>query len=84
MWMQNIVLMQQEVYMGSCAALSFLQHIQDLFTQHAGSPNSTSEISLLDEGEHQDSDPGEGYDPRDVDVLEDLVHVFFTSVNRAP
>lgn len=77
--------------MGNCAALSFLQNIQELITSEIGVSNATldiSKVSRLEEVEHQDfefdSESVEGDVPGDINELEELLDVFFTSVPTAP
>lgn len=71
------------VYLGDCAALSFLQNIQELIQgeqELANAAKDLSSLSVLEEVESTDSESVLAYSNANLSDLEALVRAFFTSV----
>lgn len=71
------------VYLGDCAALSFLQNIQELIQgeqELTDAAKDLSSLSVLEEVESRDSESVLAYSNANLGDLEALVGAFFTSV----
>lgn len=71
------------VYLGDCAALSFLQHIQELIESDGGLFSATADVSsvtAMDEWQPDQADFVMAGRAGNLPYLEELVHVFFASV----
>lgn len=74
------------VYLGDCAALSFLQNIQELIQNEqelADAAKDLSSLSVLEEAESRDNESVLAYSNANLGDLEALVEAFFTAV-RVP
>jgi hypothetical protein len=74
------------VYLGDCAALSFLRNIQELIQdeeEFADAANDLSSLSVLEEVESRESESVLAYSNANIGDLEALVKTFFTAV-RVP
>jgi hypothetical protein len=74
------------VYLGDCAALSFLRNIQQLIQdeeEFADAANDLSSLSVLEEAESRESESVLAYSNANIGDLEALVKTFFTAV-RVP
>ena len=73
------------VYLGDCAALTFLQHIQDLIETEGGSPAANadvSSVSAMEEAQPQESDITLDHGVESSSSLRELVDVFFAAVRE--
>lgn len=71
------------VYLGDCAALSFLQNIQELIQgeqELADAAKDLSSLSVLEEVESRDSESVLAYSNANLGDLEALVKTFFIAV----
>lgn len=71
------------VYLGNCAALSFLQNIQDMIQNEEDLSNLTADVASLSRLEELPASMSENvldFQDADGDDLESLIDVFFTSV----
>jgi hypothetical protein len=71
------------VYLGDCAALSFLQNIQELIQNEqelADVAKDLSSLSVLEEAESRESESVLAYNNANLGDLEALVKTFFTAV----
>jgi len=74
------------VYLGDCAALSFLQHIQDLIENEGGSTLADADISgisAMEEALPQQGEVAIGHEAESPADLRDLITVFFAAVRPA-
>ena len=73
------------VYLGDCAALTFLQHIQDLIETEGGSPAANadvSSVSAIEEAQPQEDDITLDQRVESSSSLRELVDVFFAAVRE--
>lgn len=71
------------MYLGDCAALSFLQNIQELIQNDqdlVDAAKGLSSLSVLEEAESRDTESVLAYSNANLGDLEALVKAFFTAV----
>lgn len=71
------------MYLGDCAALSFLQNIQELIRNDQELVDAAQDLSslpVLEEAESRDTESVLAYSNANLGDLEDLVKAFFTAV----